>query len=98
VLGFALAKLVSGYSTLEILAIFLVLFLAYYLITVSYTLMNVFITMMLAFLYDLLMGGITLSLPELLIRLPVPQLLLLFLPLFFLRKQRTWLLNHSMTI
>ncbi|MFZ0446360.1 MAG: FUSC family protein, partial [Bacillus sp. (in: firmicutes)] len=62
VLGFSLAKLVSGYSTLEILAIFLVLFLAYYLITVSYTLMNVFITMMLAFLYDLLMGGITLSL------------------------------------
>ena len=62
VLGFTLAKLVSGYSTLEILAIFLVLFLAYYLITVSYTLMNVFITMMLAFLYDVLMGGITLSL------------------------------------
>ena len=62
VLGFTLAKLVSGYSTLEILAIFLVLFLAYYLITVSYTLMNVFITMMLAFLYDVLMGGITLYL------------------------------------
>ncbi|WP_245843820.1 FUSC family protein [Oceanobacillus rekensis] len=62
ILGFALAKLVSGYSTLEILAIFLVLFLAYYLITVSYTVMSVFITMMLAFLYDILMGGITLSL------------------------------------
>ncbi|WP_240733018.1 FUSC family protein [Jeotgalibacillus sp. S-D1] len=62
VIGFALAKLFSGQSFIEVILIFLVVFLAFYLFTVSYTLMSMFITMMLAFMYDILLGGITLSL------------------------------------
>ncbi|MGJ9459762.1 FUSC family protein [Oceanobacillus sp. CF4.6] len=62
VLGFTMAKLLSGQSTFEVIMIFIVLFLAFYLLSVSYTLMNVFITMLIAFMYDILMGGITLSL------------------------------------
>lgn len=42
--------------------LFVVVFLAFYLMTVSYTLMSVFITMLIAFMYDLLLGGITFSL------------------------------------
>jgi uncharacterized membrane protein YgaE (UPF0421/DUF939 family) len=62
VIGFGAAKLVSGHSELEIFLLFLVLFLALYLFTVSYTLMSLFITMLIAFMYDLLLGGISLDL------------------------------------
>lgn len=62
VLGFMLAKLISGQSVLEVVLIFLVIFLAFYWFSVSYTLMNVFITMLIAFMYDILLGGITFSL------------------------------------
>ncbi|NQD68967.1 FUSC family protein, partial [Bacillus haikouensis] len=62
VIGFAAAKLVSGQSELEVFLLFLVLFLALYLFTVSYTLMSLFITMLIAFMYDLLLGGISLDL------------------------------------
>ncbi|WNB90855.1 FUSC family protein [Bacillus sp. NEB1478] len=62
VLGFTLAKLLTGQSFIEVIFIFVVVFLAFYLLTVSYTLMNVFITMLIAFMYDILLGGITFSL------------------------------------
>ncbi|WP_234402368.1 FUSC family protein [Oceanobacillus damuensis] len=62
VLGFTTAKLLSGHSAIEVILIFIVIFLAFYLLSVSYTLMSVFITMLIAFLYDILMGGITFSL------------------------------------
>jgi uncharacterized membrane protein YgaE (UPF0421/DUF939 family) len=62
VLGFTLAKLLTGQSFIEVTFIFVVVFLAFYLLTVSYTLMNVFITMLIAFMYDILLGGITFSL------------------------------------
>ncbi|WP_257352147.1 FUSC family protein [Pseudalkalibacillus decolorationis] len=62
--GFGMAKLVSGHSILEIILLFLVIFLAFYLFSVSYTLMSVFITMLIAFMYDLLLGGITFQLLE----------------------------------
>jgi uncharacterized membrane protein YgaE (UPF0421/DUF939 family) len=64
VLGFAFAKLVSGNAIIEMLLLFCVVFLAYYLLTVSYTLMSMFITMLIAFMYDMLLGGITLELLE----------------------------------
>ena len=59
VIGFVVARLVSGQSELEIALIFIVVFLAFYLLTVSYTLMSLFITMLIAFMYDLLLGGIS---------------------------------------
>ncbi|WP_322741854.1 FUSC family protein [Fictibacillus phosphorivorans] len=62
VIGFGLARLLSGHTILEVIFLFLVVFLAFYLMTVSYTLMSVFITMLIAFMYDLLLGGITFSL------------------------------------
>ncbi|MFG6494628.1 FUSC family protein [Fictibacillus sp. UD] len=62
VVGFALAKLLSDHTVLEVIFLFVVVFLAFYLLTVSYTLMSVFITMLIAFMYDLLLGGITLTL------------------------------------
>ncbi|WP_430789814.1 FUSC family protein [Virgibacillus flavescens] len=62
VIGFGLAKLLSGHSTIELILLFTVIFLAFYLVTVSYTLMSVFITMLIAFMYDILLGGITLEL------------------------------------
>ncbi|MGD6962507.1 FUSC family protein [Fictibacillus phosphorivorans] len=62
VIGFVLAKLLSGQTVLEVIFLFVVVFLAFYLMTVSYTLMSVFITMLIAFMYDLLLGGITFSL------------------------------------
>ncbi|MGP4108028.1 FUSC family protein [Virgibacillus sp. L01] len=62
VIGFMLAKMLAGHSTLELILLFLVIFLAFYLITVSYTLMSVFITMLIAFMYDILLGGISFSL------------------------------------
>jgi uncharacterized membrane protein YgaE (UPF0421/DUF939 family) len=62
ILGFGAAKLVSGNSELEVFLLFVVLFLAFYLFTVSYTLMSLFITMLIAFMYDLLLGGISIQL------------------------------------
>ncbi|MFI8577956.1 FUSC family protein [Rossellomorea aquimaris] len=62
ILGFGAAKLVSGNSELEVFLLFVVLFLAFYLFTVSYTLMSLFITMLIAFMYDLLLGGISMEL------------------------------------
>lgn len=62
VIGFFLANLVSGHSVLEVTLLFLVVFLAFYIFSVSYTLMSLFITMLIAFLYDVLLGGISLAL------------------------------------
>jgi uncharacterized membrane protein YgaE (UPF0421/DUF939 family) len=62
ILGFGLAKLVSGHSVLEVILLFLVVFFAFYLFSVSYTLMSLFITLLIAFVYDILLGGISLSL------------------------------------
>ncbi|ASN03900.1 FUSC family protein [Virgibacillus necropolis] len=62
VLGFGLAKLISGHSAIELTLLFIVVFLAFYMVTVSYTIMSMFITMLLAFMYDLLLGGITIQL------------------------------------
>ncbi|UOQ92641.1 FUSC family protein [Halobacillus shinanisalinarum] len=61
-LGFVLAKAVSGHSVLEIILLFVVIFLAFYIFAVSYTLMSLFITLLIAFMYDLLLGGISFSL------------------------------------
>lgn len=62
ILGFGLAKLLSGHSVIEVTLLFIVVFLAFYLFSVSYTLMSLFITMLIAFMYDILLGGITLTL------------------------------------
>lgn len=62
VIGFVMAKILSGQSELEVIMIFVVVFLAFYFIETSYTLMSLFITMLIAFMYDLLLGGITFSL------------------------------------
>jgi uncharacterized membrane protein YgaE (UPF0421/DUF939 family) len=62
IIGFGAANLVSGNSQLEVFLLFAVLFLAFYLFTVSYTLMSLFITMLIAFMYDLLLGGISIQL------------------------------------
>ncbi|UOQ43630.1 FUSC family protein [Halobacillus salinarum] len=62
VIGFFLAQFVSGHSVLEIGLLFVEVFFAFYLFSVSYTLMSMFITMLIAFMYDLLLGGISLSL------------------------------------
>lgn len=59
IIGFGLAKLVSGYTEVEVVLIFIVVFLAFYFFTVSYTLMSLFITMLIAFMYDLLLGGVS---------------------------------------
>ena len=61
-LGFSLAKMVSGFTFIELSLLFLVAFLAFFLFSVSYTLMSMFITMLVALMYDLLLGGITISL------------------------------------
>ncbi|MCA1057036.1 FUSC family protein [Rossellomorea aquimaris] len=62
IIGFGAAKLVSGQSELEVFLLFLVLFMALYVFSVSYTLMSLFITMLIAFMYDLLLGGISVGL------------------------------------
>ncbi len=62
VIGFFLAQMVSGNSFIEVFLIFVVVFFAFYLLTVSYTIMSMFITMLIAFMYDLLLGGISFSL------------------------------------
>ncbi|MFZ0369661.1 MAG: FUSC family protein [Halobacillus sp.] len=62
IIGFILATLVSGNSTLEVILLFSVIFLAFYLLTVSYTIMSLFITMLIAFMYDLILGGISMEL------------------------------------
>ncbi|SIS38522.1 FUSC family protein [Salimicrobium flavidum] len=59
VLGFGLATAVSGYAVVELILVFFVIFCAFYMLTVSYTVMSVFITMLIAFMYDLILGGIT---------------------------------------
>ncbi|WP_226578578.1 FUSC family protein [Halobacillus litoralis] len=58
-IGFVLATLVSGHSELEVFLLFTVMFLAFYLLPVSYTLTSMFITMLIAFMYDLILGGIS---------------------------------------
>ncbi|MGM0845584.1 MAG: FUSC family protein [Bacillota bacterium] len=60
--GFAAAKLVSGHEGLELFLLFIVIFLTFYVFTVSYTWMSFFITMLIAFMYDLLLGGISIEL------------------------------------
>ncbi|WGG45887.1 FUSC family protein [Rossellomorea sp. DA94] len=62
IIGFGAANLVSGNSQLEVVLLFAVLFLAFYLFPVSYTLMSLFITMLIAFMYDILLGGISIQL------------------------------------
>ncbi|EDL66747.1 FUSC family protein [Bacillus sp. SG-1] len=62
VFGFAAAKLVSGHAGLEVFLLFVVIFLMFYVFTVSYTWMSFFITMLIAFMYDLLLGGISVEL------------------------------------
>ncbi|ANX11551.1 hypothetical protein ABE41_005985 [Fictibacillus arsenicus] len=62
VIGFLMAKLFSGQPVIEVILLFAVIFLAFYLITVSYTMMSLFITMLIAFMYDILLGGITFEL------------------------------------
>lgn len=62
IIGFLLAKVISGHSTVELVLLFSVCFLAFYLVTISYTLMSVFITMMIAFMYNILLGGVSFSL------------------------------------
>ncbi|MFD2924478.1 FUSC family protein [Halobacillus naozhouensis] len=62
VLGFILAKAVSGHSVIEIVLLFIVVFLSFYIFAVSYTLMSMFITLLIAFMYDLLLGGISFTL------------------------------------
>lgn len=60
--GFGAATLVSGVKPLEVGLLFLALFLSFYLFPVSYTLMSLFITMLIAFMYDILLGGISVGL------------------------------------
>jgi uncharacterized membrane protein YgaE (UPF0421/DUF939 family) len=62
VIGFAAAKVVSGHPLLEVILLFLVIFLMFYVFPVSYTWMSFFITMLIAFMYDLLLGGISAAL------------------------------------
>ncbi|MBW3111256.1 FUSC family protein [Bacillus sp. MCCB 382] len=62
IIGFGAANLVSGNSQLEVFLLFAALFFAFYLFPVSYTLMSLFITMLIAFMYDLLLGGISIQL------------------------------------
>ncbi|SEA01796.1 Fusaric acid resistance protein-like [Thalassobacillus cyri] len=62
IIGFGLARLVSSYATIEVALIFVVVFSAFYILTVSYTAMSIFITLLIAFMYDLLLGGISLEL------------------------------------
>jgi uncharacterized membrane protein YgaE (UPF0421/DUF939 family) len=62
VIGFLMAKLLSGQPVIEVILLFAVIFLAFYLLTVSYTIMSMFITMLIAFMYDILLGGITFEL------------------------------------
>ncbi|WP_335871806.1 FUSC family protein [Bacillus sp. 2205SS5-2] len=62
IIGFSVASLITGYSELEVVLLFTVLFLAFYFFTISYTLMSLFITMLIAFMYDLLLGGISMQL------------------------------------
>ncbi|WP_347321427.1 FUSC family protein [Rossellomorea sp. RS05] len=61
-LGFGLANLVSGVRPLEVVLLFMALFFSYYLFSVSYTMMSLFITMLIAFMYDILLGGISFGL------------------------------------
>ncbi|MCM3718179.1 FUSC family protein [Fictibacillus phosphorivorans] len=62
VIGFLMAKLLSGHPVIEVILLFAVIFLAFYLLTVSYMMMSLFITMLIAFMYDILLGGITFEL------------------------------------
>ncbi|MCA1023341.1 FUSC family protein [Halobacillus litoralis] len=61
--GFLAALWLSGYPQIEVALLFLVIFTAFYFLTVSYTVASFLITMMIAFIYDLILGGVT---PELL--------------------------------
>ncbi|WP_421385169.1 FUSC family protein [Bacillus salacetis] len=62
IFGFAAAKVVSGHPVLEVILLFVVIFLMFYVFAVSYTWMSFFITMLIAFMYDLLLGGISAAL------------------------------------
>ncbi|WP_240335359.1 FUSC family protein [Paraliobacillus sediminis] len=57
--GFVLAQLVSGHTEIEVVLLFIVVFFTFYFLTVSYTLMSLFITILIAFMYDILLGGIS---------------------------------------
>lgn len=57
--GFYLAHSVSGQAHLEISLLFLCVFMAFYLFSISYALMIFWITMLLSIMYDLLLGGIS---------------------------------------
>lgn len=59
IIGFGLAQLFSGKPILEVSLIFTFIFLAFYVFSVSYTVMSLFITMLIAFMYDLMLGGIS---------------------------------------
>ncbi|WP_226035110.1 FUSC family protein [Aquibacillus saliphilus] len=59
ILGFLLAKIISGHTEIQITLLFAVVFLAFYFLTVSYTIMSLFITILIAFMYDILLGGIS---------------------------------------
>ncbi|MFC2949333.1 FUSC family protein [Virgibacillus sediminis] len=62
VIGFLLAKLLGGSPQLELFLLVVVVFLSIYLFPVSYTWMSVFITILIAFMYDILLGGISFAL------------------------------------
>ncbi|WP_407272128.1 FUSC family protein [Radiobacillus sp. PE A8.2] len=59
VIGLFLAKLLSGNTEIEVTLLFIVVFLAFYFFAVSYTLMCLFVTILIAFMYDILLGGIS---------------------------------------
>lgn len=59
IIGFLLAQLVSGHTEIEVVLLFIVVFFTFYFLTVSYTLMSLFITILIAFMYDIMLGGIS---------------------------------------
>lgn len=59
--GFVVASFVSP-GILEITLLFICVFMAFYFFPITYSFMSFWITMMLAFMYDMLLGGISESL------------------------------------
>ncbi|WP_117149553.1 FUSC family protein [Paraliobacillus zengyii] len=59
IIGFLLAQLVSGHTQIEVALLFIVVFFTFYFLTVSYTLMSLFMTILIAFMYDIILGGIS---------------------------------------
>ncbi|MFC7393941.1 FUSC family protein [Scopulibacillus cellulosilyticus] len=58
VCGFFFAHLVDGRTDLELLLLFICIFMAFYLLDISYALMTFWMTMVLAIMYNLLLGGV----------------------------------------